>query len=73
MTIRVHSNITEIGEFETLPEALALAISQAYEYDDIVRIEENGVTTHFAQYGALYRAALDPSNGAPHPLGIDGE
>lgn len=69
----VTSNITPIGEFETLSEALTLAIAQSYEYDDIVRIDEGGVVTHFACMGALYRAALDPSNGAPHPLGIDGE
>lgn len=69
----VYSNYTQIAEVETLREALALALSESWTYDDVLMIEEGGVITHFVKSGALYRAALDPSLGADHtdPPGAD--
>jgi hypothetical protein len=55
---RVFSNFREIGSFDTLDQAKRFALTESNQFDDIVRIDGNGSSLYFAQYGTLYRAHI---------------
>lgn len=49
------SNYTQFATAETLKEAKTVAVDESYKYDDVVTITKNGIPTHMAQHGVLYK------------------
>jgi hypothetical protein len=51
----VISNYTQLAEFKTMKEAKTFALDQSDRFDDAVTITKNGLRTHLASHGTLYR------------------
>lgn len=65
--IRVVSNYTEIGTFDRVNAALAFALDESEQFDDVIVIEQDGVEVYMVRHGRAFRLGRPVSRKSANP------